>query len=265
MRILSLLALTLLLLLLASRASAAERDWRFSLDGSYEYGQVDGYAQTPAGGQPGTTSPKRPSLGEIGIDDASIYGMRAIGAWRDEELSLDAQIIRLSGDNTLAAPLTSQGQSFPAGTAVSSDVDLDWYSLAYRHRFRIGDDLVLTPSAGGLLWTFHYRLDSATARADRSYAKANGALGLEAQWRPNDGRFAVDLRLLGTPPISGLANVFSEQLLASYDVIQRRDLSIGVVGGVGFEQMDYKDSQPLPNHVHAEFGPMFIIGIDARF
>jgi hypothetical protein len=251
----------------------AQSDWRFSLEGSYLFGQVDGYMQTPSGGQPGTTSSRRPKLDEIGINDASIYDAQVIGAFGNEGLYVGGQWIRMSGDDTLGQTLISQGRVFPAGTSVSSDVDLDWYRVGYRHRFALGRDgeWTLWPSAGAAFLDFHYRLSGGGVRADRSYIKVNAQFGLEAEWRPNRGRFALGAQLLATPPISPpLPEIFVEQLVAKYrllgdagDAASGRELD--VFAGVAFEQIYYEDNQTVPNRVSADLGPMFVVGLNFRF
>jgi hypothetical protein len=259
-----------ILLLHAIPANAQEHpqdegDWRFSLQGAYLYGSVDGYVQTPSGGEPGTTSKHRPKLDEIGIDDASLYDISAIAAYHREEIYLGAQIIQMSGSHTLNQDLISQGLTFPAGTHVSSDVDLNWYRLGYRHRFSLGDDWTLWPSVGGVLWDFHYKLKGGGNKADRSYDKANVQFGLEAEWRPNRGRFAVDAAFSAAPPISSWPEIYTEQIVASYAVIKTDRTDLDVFGGVAFEQQYYEDNQSVSNRVEANFGPMLIVGLRWSF
>jgi hypothetical protein len=249
-------------------AQDAESPWRFSLEGSYRFGSVDGYVQTPSGGEPGSSSSKRPTLSEIGIDDASIYDAQAVVAFRNEEFFIGGQYIHMSGSDTLDAPLMSQGRTFAAGSAVSSDVDLDWYRFGYRHRFTLdrGGEWTLTPSIGAAVLDFHYRLRGPAATADRSYIKLNALLGLDAEWRPGHGRFSINADLFGTPPISPpLPEMFVEEIVATYRVLDRRDTSLAVFGGVAFEQIYYEDNQTLPNRISAEFGPMLVVGVGFRF
>src|SRR3954470_8578603 len=215
-------------------------DWRFSLRGAYLYGSVDGYVQTPSGGEPGTTSSRRPKLDEIGIDDASIYDVSGIAAWRREEIYAGAQIIQMSGSDTLASTLISQGRTFAAGTHVSSDVDLDWYRVGYRHRFSLGgeaSDWTLWPSVGVAVWDFQYRLSGGGVAADRSYIKANVQFGLEAEWRPNRGRFAIDAAVLAGPPIVDTwPQIYTEQIVASYRLLDGDRAALDLFAGVALEQ-----------------------------
>jgi hypothetical protein len=62
---------TLLLVLSAPAAMLRVQDgFHADAGGAFLYGPIYGRVQTPRGGEPGTTSSGRPSLGELGIDNA---------------------------------------------------------------------------------------------------------------------------------------------------------------------------------------------------
>ena len=272
---LALIGLTVAMLLVPTSPARAqeqqqqqhdESDWRFSLQGAYLYGSVDGYVQIPSGGEPGTTSHHRPKLDEIGIDDTSIYDISGIAAYHREEFYGGAQIIQMSGSHTLQETLISQGLTFPAGTHVSSDVDVNWYRAGYRHRFSLGDDWTIWPSVGGILWDFHYKLKGGGEKADRSFDKANVQFGLEIEWRPNQGRFAIDAAVSAAPPFAtSWPQVYTEQIVASYQVIHSNRSDLDVFAGVAFEQQYHEDSQTVSNRVEANFGPMVVAGLRWSF
>jgi hypothetical protein len=242
-------------------------DWRFSLQGAYLYGSVDGYVQTPLGGERGTTTSKRPQLDDIGISETSVYDIAGVAAYHREEIYAGAQIIQMSGSDTLSSPLISQGHSFPAGTHVSSDVDLTWYRVGYRHRFTLGKEgeWTLWPSVGAAIWDFHYRLSGGGAKADRSYLESNVQFGLEAEWRPGGGKFALDAAFLAAPPLSSWPEIYTEQFLASYQFFEHNGSDLSVFGGLMWEQQYYADNESMPNKVKADFGPMLVVGLRLRF
>jgi hypothetical protein len=68
-----------LIILLATTAHAqsepaeSEGPLRLTVDGEWWYGRITGFAQTPSGGNPGTTSSRRPTFGEVGIHDTNVY------------------------------------------------------------------------------------------------------------------------------------------------------------------------------------------------
>jgi hypothetical protein len=260
----------------SARAADANADdpnssWRVSLDVSYLYGQVSGYVQTPAGGGAGTTSSHRPKLSEIGIDNASIVDAEANLDFHREEFYLGAQIVRLSGDDTLDTTLISHGTTFPAGSGVNSDVQLDWYRFGYRHHFNLLDDrsLTISPGVGGAVLDFSYNLDtpgSGGPSASRSYIKVTPQLSLNTEWRPNRGPFSVELDLLGSPVVlSSIPGIFTEELLAKYRIIDRDRFNLAGFVGVEFEQMRFHDDQTVPNRIQADFGPMLVVGLRLAF
>jgi len=243
------------------------RDVRFSIDAAYLYGPVDGYLQVPSGGEPGTSSKHRPKLNEIGIDDANIADVVGRFGWHNEELYLGAQIIRLSGNDTLDESLTSHAVTFPAGSHVSSDVTLDWYRFGYRHRFDVPQfDLTLWPSIGVGVLDFSYHLSGGGQSASRDYIKPTPLFGLESEWRPGGGPLSFDLKLLGSLPITPpLPEMFIEELTAKYRFIHNRGIDLSAYIGGAFEQIRYEDHQSMPNRIHADFGPMLVVGLEWQF
>jgi hypothetical protein len=242
--------------------------WQFTFTPTVAYGRVDGYVQTPRGGEPGTSSNHRPKFSEIGINDATIYRLDAVASRKSDQLYFDSRFIRLSGDDMLGQTLVSQGNTYPADSNVNSDVQLDWYAVGYRRQFTLGEqsEWTITPSIGAALWRFHYKLDSpGSDSVDRSYSKATVQLGVETEWRPDNGPFSLDLALLGSPPIKNFPQIFSESLLAKYRVYENPSFDVSLVGGVEYEQIFYEDHQTLSNRVRADFGPMIVGGVEIRF
>jgi hypothetical protein len=256
----------------AQRAAPDASRWRFSAESAYLYGPVRGFVQTPSGGNPGTTSSERPRFSEIGINDANVADVSGIFGLGNHEIYAGAQFIELSGSRTLSETLVSQGVTFPAGTRVHSDVSLDWYRVGYRYRWVVDGAeaapvLTLYPSVGAALFTFDYRLrgDGVAERVSRSYTKGLPQLGLELEWRPGGGAFSVSLGAMGFPAIDNIPSIATEHLTASYRILNGRDLRLeGFVGGQ-FEQIYYKDSQRVSNHVEADLGPMLVVGIGLGF
>src|SRR5262245_26541221 len=79
----------------------AKADFPFHLqfDFQYMYGEADGSLQTPAGGEPGTTSHNRPDLGEIGIDHAHVFDASLSLQFQAHIFTFGAQIIHMDGSD----------------------------------------------------------------------------------------------------------------------------------------------------------------------
>ena len=245
---------------------------RFWAEGDFFYGPIKGYLQTPAGGAPGSTSHNRPRLGELGIHDAYIGQATLAATWDHNELFGGAEIIRLSGNDTLHEDLTTHGTTFAAGTSVSSDVSLDWYRFGYRYHagfFPAANDvpqLLLAPYADVLIWDFSYSISGGGAHASRAYIKPTGQLGIQAGWAPGGGAFSLNLDLSASPPgISSLPFIAAEQLDARYRFVETGRFSASALLGVRFEQINFFDDQTVPNHIRADLGPMGVVGVVIGF
>jgi hypothetical protein len=245
--------------------------WRFELGAAYLYGPVNGFVQTPSGGNPGTTSHRRPRFSEIGISDASIADVGLTLGCQNHEIYAGAQFVGLSGTDTLESALITHGETFPAGSRISSDVSLDWYRLGYRYRWVLDraangePKLTAYPSAGGALFTLDYKLRDDGTRTSRSYSKGLPQLGLELEWRPRGGPFSVAAAGLGFPPLDSIPAIAVERVTAKYRFVHGKGVDVEGMIGVQFEQFRYEDSQRVPNHVEADLGPMLVVGVTTRF
>jgi len=85
------------------------------VQGSFNYGPIDGFFQTPAGGRPGTSSARRPKFDELGIDDVAFYDTRLTVEWRSLLVYGGYEFIRLSGSDTLSQTVIGHGVSCWSG------------------------------------------------------------------------------------------------------------------------------------------------------
>jgi hypothetical protein len=253
-------------------APDVDPDLRASLDLSYLYGPVAGTLQTPSGGVPGSTSPDRPSLEEIGIDDAHIFdGSLSLG-WRDSEIYAGGQLVRLSGDATLDEDLVSQGTAFPAGSPVDADVKLDWYRVGYQHRFSLldegaGSELLFRPRAGFALLDYRFELGGpASAKVDRSFFKGAPQLGAAIEWRATRAIAAAG-GVLVSIPIEGVPMILAAEVVAKWRAIRDEAFELSLVLGVAYERIAYDDryKQDVPNDIDVDLGPLLRAGVEVAF
>ena len=237
----------------------------------YWFGPVDGSLQTGQGGNPGTSSPGRPTLEEIGVDHGQDVGTDVVFAWGRHELGVDASLMLLFGEATLEEDLISHGETFPAGTAVESDTWFAHGSIAYRYRFDVplgtSDRLVTRPGVGltGILFDYELEGDNG-AEAERRYTHGvpHAELGLE--WRPSPDAswwLSADVRqtLYGLLGGANKAHLF-QGLIGAHHALSRR---WSVQLEAGYHHLGYQDDQTLPNHIELEFGPFLGLGFRARW
>ena len=246
-----------------------ESSFHMAVDGEFRYGSVSGFAQIPKGGGVGSTSHQRPRFAELGIDHAAIGDPSITLGWNDHDLYAGARIVRLSGSSRLSTDLISHGTTFPAGTSVNADIQLDWYRIGYEYRVSYKDDhrsiLSLYPAVGLALFNFDYLLKGTGGlSAGRSFAKGAPQVGLRSEWTP-EGPFSVSGELLSSLPFSTIPLLFSTDLTAGYQLWGRPDRGGIAYVGIGYDRIDEEDHQTVPNHIQASIGPELIVGLKARF
>lgn len=243
--------------------------FRAALDTSFRYAKSHGFLQIPRGGQPGTTSNRRPKLDEVGIHTVGMGDASLSAGWGNHSLYGGARIVRLSGEDVLDKELISRGTTFPAGSRVELNARLDWYRVGYRYRFSYANDkgptFSLNPGAGVTLFNFDYKLNGPGAlSADRGFLKGAPEIMLESEWSPG-GPFSLSGGASSSLPFSTLPFIFSLHLTGRYQLWGRPDRGGMAFVGIGYDRIDFKDNQRVPNHIEVDMGPVLLVGLGMRF
>jgi hypothetical protein len=239
-----------------------------SVAGGARFGPIDGFAQVPAGGAPGTTSGNRPTFDELGIDTVAAADTSVALRWGAHGLFGGAVLTELSGSSVLRRDLISRGVTFAAGTPTRSDIRLDRYRAGYRYRLMWTDEegttIEIAPEVGIALFDFDYKLGAAGGPSvSRNFLQASPELGVDALWHPK-GHFFFAGGVHGAVPVSSLA-IVSAQLTANYEFWKQPRWDGTAYVGVGYDWIDFEDSQTIPNHIRAEVGPPLVGGVRLDF
>ena len=217
----------------------------------------EGYLQTPSGGQPGSSSSRRPETGEIGLDGLRVLPrLDGRAAFHGHELHLGYTGLRIDGRSTLTEDLVSQAKSFPAGSPVESELDLPLFLAGYRADWLIPKlgAAALSPEIGFAFTPFRYTLTSPSVSSgvDRSYTIAFPYLGLLLE-APIADRLSFEVNLAGSAGIAG-AYYAETDLRLALALARWKGLSGDLVLGLEGLWLKRKDSQTLPNDVDIRAG-----------
>jgi hypothetical protein len=221
--------------------------FKFELTASAWIASVDGSLQTSKGGNAGTTSNERPTVEEIGLDGLNALPLvdARLVFFENHELHIGFAHIDLSGHDTLQTSLVSQGESFPAGSDVSSTLNLDLLRFDYRPLWlqpRIGS-WTLVPEIG-LAWNpFQYTLHSpaATGSVDRSYAIAFPYIGIFLEG-PVFRSLRAEVDLAGSAGINGATFVDTDVRLV-HPVASWGSFQVEIVAGLKGTWMRRRDNR----------------------
>lgn len=236
-----------------------------SVDGSGFWGPIEGYIQVPAGGHPGTTSSRRPTLHELGIDDAAFYEVTARLRYGQFVAFGGYTGISLDSSGTLTESLVSHDVSFAAGSPFTTTTDLNSGYLGGGWRFDLdGGRLQLLPRIDVAILDFSYLLDSPGARAARAYRPVAVRLGAEGSYALGHG-FAAELDGVASLPVGQMPQLASVTGRVSYSLFPAGPVRLKVFLGTGGRWIDFKDAQTVPNHIHVASGPLLTGGFSLSF
>jgi len=244
-----------------------EKGFHLAFDVSGSYGPVSGYVQTPLGGAPSSTSNKRPTFDELGIETMTMVNLFLSAGLDSHYIYGSAHLVNLSGTSTLDEKLIFHGKEYPAGTRVKSDIGMNWYDIGYRYNIYFDKErtnLCVAPTIAFTLWDFSTELESNSGRNSRSYIKGTPRLGLDFEWFPAK-RFSVSGRAIASLPLNNMPHIYTVGLVGKYNFMEINRLKVSVFMGVEYDWIDFKDNQTEPNHVKANMGPLGLIGAEIAF
>jgi hypothetical protein len=252
-------------LVTSSDAGENNHTLSYTMGFSYLNGSLDGYVQTPAGGEPGTTSRERPTFDELGFDQQPAFDAYGTIGKGHHTLEIGGQWQRQSGTSTLKEDLVSQKKFFPADTRVNADIQTDWYRVNYLYAMNTDNQSISLSVGGGLVWfNFDYQLKSAATKADRAYSKVGYRIGADMNWHIND-RFNIETRIFAPIPLSNTPEIWTLELNAEYTLWETPGSRTLLVGGLGYNRLDYEDEQKIPNHIRVEISPYMRAGLKLDF
>lgn len=245
----------------------AEKGFHLVFDASGSYGPISGYAQTPLGGAPSSTSGKRPKFDELGIDMMTMVNLSLSAGMDSHYIYGSAHLVDLSGKSTLDEKLIFHGREYPAGTRVKSDVNSNWYEVGYQYNIHFSKErmnLRMAPTVAFALWDFSAELESNGGKNSRSYIKGTPRIGLEFEWFPVK-RFSVSGKAIGSLPFNNMPHIYTVGLVGKYNLTEINRLKILLFMGVEYNRIDFKDNQAEPNRITANMGPLGLIGAEIKF
>ena len=218
---------------------------------------VDGYMQTPLGGEPGTASKNRPTYDELGIDKGMMYDAAITWAKDDLMVYANGSMLTLEGDGTLEKNLMMR-QQFLAGDDIKSKASYNRYAVGAGYRvatLAFGIDVVPRLEVQAMDFSVELKNETGTA-IERSYMKFSPRVGLDlCSW------LNTNLLLYG----KANASIPISNMPTSYDVAVgvRQYFPNGFFLGLEtkFGYLDYEDNQELPNHLRLWEQPSLMLRI----
>lgn len=226
---------------------------------------VNGFIQIPSGGKPGTSSSQRPTFSELNLNKLTYAQFGFTSDWDLFGIYGEYQFIRPTTDSILNQTITTHSLTIPAGTRIQTDSKFDLYRLGINHKFYFMDDrLTLYPALELTGVDFSYQVKTPTQTTTRAFRRGTIRIGGGADYKVNQYLTLSANAATSIPGISGL-QLQTANVDATINLFKVNQMQVALVTGLGFEHIEIKDNQELPNHARLNLSPIAHIGFKISF
>ncbi len=247
----------MLCLIFSTPCFAMEKPTNIIFDASLANSPIKGFVQTPIGGTPGTSSPNRPTLTELGITHQNMGNLNLQANWKDTFGFIGIQLNQMKHTSTLQQALMTHGVLIHIGTTIHSKLKFNLYHIGGGYQFHPTHHLTLSPTA--ILTGMRFDYEIASYITPRRYNHYTLELGAQAREQLTEKTAILFEGAFSSPGFNEL-NVKSAKMKLSRQIYQHQGISSSIYAGLGVMSLDFKDTQPMPNHLHISTGMQWIAG-----
>ncbi len=240
-----------------------------SLYGLYELSPISGFLQIPTAGVPISTTPKRPTLAELGINnlgrDAPFFQIGLRQDWSAFRLYGDYEYNHLTPSTVLKENLQTHFFFIGAGTLVETNICFDLFRLGInrkiiywnnRSSFALGAEINA--------FNFHYQFINPSHVQGRNLFHTTGCASANIEQVITS---FMTLNLSATSSIPEATDLQTQRLAADIylNILNTRKITTKLILGVGYQRITFEDNQQMPNHIVIKMGPITRIGLMTSF
>ena len=257
--------ITILIIMFCSSSllHAFESNDGISLSLNNKLGKVSGYIQIPSGGEKGTTSDRRPTLLELGIDNIKTFEAAFWYNKNQHGLGLILHPIRFTGSTILNQDLIFHNLDYLKGSKVEYDIKLDWYEIGYSYKYSLSKNFNISPTIRGVIWDFKTELTVDNISDDRNFNSGGCRIGLIGDWNINKW-FSISVE--GIIPLPFNVQIYTFNINGNVNILKKKDYQLSIYSGISYEKMYFKDGQDdEQNNIDINFGPIWYYGLTISF
>lgn len=239
---------------------------RLTVYATDQFADAKGFIQIPTGGKPGTTSSNRPTLNELGINNFNpFYQIGLLLGWQQSGWYGEYQNSKSHANATLTQDLITHNFFLPAGTAITTTNRYDLYRLGYYRRYLFcAKRFLVAPEVEITAFNFDYHFNAPAQVRGRSFCPMTARFGVGGEYLLNTYLSVIFNGASSIPSVFNL-QIQTANLDLSWNFHPCQRLHTSVYGGIGYQRIDFKDKQEVPNHIEVTQGPIGRVGLRFTF
>ena len=246
--------------LLSCHAHAA---WQMGGYAQFNDADIKGFQQTPKGGTVESTSPERPTFDELNIKSKNYPTFGLWSAYKAYKLSFDYLPLRLQGETILSSPLVTHAIPIPAGSFFHAETNDDLYILGLSRIFKININWEISPSLKINGLDHHYEFQSGGFSSTRAFFATGLGLGLDTSYVFTNN-IELNAAIAVSIPVTSL-EVYQAKIALAYRWYPSNNLLIKPYATVGWNKIEFKDNQPIPNYLQFRLSPAWGLGLSLEW
>lgn len=255
---------TILLCSLLLTNSITKANSSFGMEYNYNYAKVTGFSQTPMGGNLGTTSSRRPTFSELGIDYEDHHSLEIFYNYNDYTITANYRDLKVNDNTILTSGLITHAQPIPTASAYQAWVTYDWLSINFSKTFSFNDNIInFAPELSFQGVKYDYEFESGVITSGRNFNVFTTAFGLNCKWKITQNSYIDGGFLLSLPYFN--LKTYQANIKLIYDYNLNQHIAISPLLGIEAFQVKMVDNQKVPNHIRYQAVPNYIAGIKLSF
>lgn len=243
----------------------------FKIEYIQSYGKIDGFVQIPKGGKKGTTSLKKPTFHDLGIDNITYPQFKL--KTRRNNLHLFAEFIykTFNGSEYLKEDIISHDKLLAKTSKLKTEHEYINYALGMGYDIFKTNNIEITPILEFTATDFKYKYtcenvnENTKFGSQRDFGFGSLHIGINSTYIFTS-KYKINLNIKSAIPFDSVRKWWSINLLNSYTLYQKNSKELNLIFGIGVQEFEYRDTQEeMQNFMKYKLSPTYSLGLEYKF
>ncbi|WP_286033904.1 hypothetical protein [Fusobacterium necrogenes] len=246
-----------------------EKPQSYSIRGYYDYSSLKGFVQIPKGGAKGSTSEKRPTFDELGIDYINFYEGDFTANWDKLSAYFRLRYMVFDGEATLKEELITHNNKIPAGSRMKTEHQYINFHFGAGYNISKIDKLKFSPVAEWVGSRFEYRYaakdpngNSISSRRKFGWGQVN--VGFDSEYSITDN-YKLELRGRYGIPYDNIKEDYSLSFVNNVNIFEWEKSKLNLLFGVEYRKFIFRDTQRNMQNYMKQESMIYKVGLEYSF
>ena len=238
----------------------------------YNKEKIEGFVQIPKGGQFGTTSLKRPTFNEMGIDEINFPELQTQINWEKLSIYGDIKYSTFKGEATLKEDLITHSKIIPKNSSFKTKHKYIDYTLGIKYNLYSFKFTKFKPLFEYSIRDFSYKYKADILNQNnkisgkRSFGWGQANIGMDIINQLTD-KYCIETTFKYGVANSKVREFYTLDIINKYNIYTDavKDYQLTFLFGIGYKKLEFKDKQKdRQNYIVQKVKPNLIFGLEYK-